>query len=89
MAADFDLLHGKAMREFTSYHLPDEAFLYVLHALAERESSPQRMIEAPEWRMYLLRLHQFQRVEYQAAGSIIHLRLPYRSLLAYAESLVL
>ncbi len=98
MATGFGLLSGKAVREFTSYRLSDEGFLYVLHALAEHEANPDRIINAPEWRMFLtqpadveqtlLRLHQFQQVEYHVAGSIIHLRLPYSSLLAYAESLV-
>ncbi len=98
MAADFGLLKGRAVREFTGYRLPDQAFLYVLHALLEQEQSPQRAIEAPEWRMFLvspadvehelLRLHQFQRVEYHAAGSLIQLTLPAPSLLAYAESLI-
>ena len=98
MAAGFGLLKGRAVREFTGYHLPDDCFLYVLHALAEQHSSPQRMIEAPEWRLFLmspadienelLRLHQFRRVDYQAAGSLIELALPYPSLLQYAESLV-
>ncbi len=98
MATDFGLLRGKTVREFTGYHLPDECFLYVLHALADQGSSPQRMIEAPEWRLFLmrpsdvenelLRLHQFRRVEYQAAGSLIQLQLPYPSLQQYTESLV-
>ena len=98
MATDFGLLRGKVAREFTSHHLPDESLLYVLHALAEQEPSPRRIIESPEWRMYLmapqdverelLRLHQFRRVEYQAAGSVVQLKLPCPSLLAYAESLV-
>ncbi len=97
MATDFGLLKGKAAREFVPYHLPDESFLYVLHALAEWEPNPRRMIESPEWRLFLLtprdverellRLHQFRRVEYQAAGSLAQLKLPCPSLLAYAESL--
>ena len=98
MAAEFGLLKGRTVREFASFHLPDMAFFYVLHALAEQEPSPRRMIESPEWRMFLLapddverellRLHQFQRVEYQAAGSLVQLTLPFPSLLAFAESLV-
>ncbi len=96
LAGQFGLLKGRAVREFTSFHLPDESLLYVLHALAEQEPSPGRLIDSPEWRMFLmdrddverelLRLHQFRRVEYQAAGSLIQLTLPYPSLLAYAES---
>lgn len=96
MATDFGLLRGKAVREFAVYRPSEVGFLYVLHALVEREANAQRLIAAPEWRMYLLRpsdvehellrLHQFQRVEYQVAGSIAQLSLPYPSLLAYAES---
>lgn len=97
MATDFGLLRGKAVREFTAYRLSEVGFLYVLHALAEREANAQRLIAAPEWRMYLLRppdvehellrLHQFQRLEYHVAGSIAQLSLPYPSLLAFAESI--
>lgn len=95
MAAAFGLLRGKLIREFAGYHLADVSLLYVLHALAEREANGQRILEAPEWRMFflnsadveqeLLRLHQFQRLDYQTAGSLIQLRLPYPSLKAYAE----
>ncbi|MBP7775369.1 MAG: DUF1819 family protein [Candidatus Saccharimonas sp.] len=97
MATDFGLLRGKAVREFAAYRPSEVGFLYVLHALAEREANAQRLIAAPEWRMYLLqpsdvehellRLHQFQRVEYHVAGSIAQLTLPYSSLLAYVESI--
>ncbi len=98
MAADFGLLKGKVVREFAAYHLSDESLLYVLHAMAEREPSPQRLIESHDWRMFLmatqdvecelLRLHQYRRVEYQAAGSLVQIALPYPSLLAYSRSLV-
>jgi hypothetical protein len=97
MAADFGLLRGKAVREFAGYRPSDEGLLYVLHALAEREANAHRIIEAPVWRMYLLRpadvehellrLHQFQRLDYQVAGSLAQLRLPCPSLMTYAESL--
>jgi len=96
MAAAFGLLRGKLVREFAGYHLADMGILYVLHALAQREANGQRIIEAPEWQMFLLsasdveqellRLHQFQRLDYQVAGSLVQLRLPYPSLLAYVES---
>ena len=35
----------------------------------------------------LLRLHQFKRLDYQVAGSLIQLGLPGSSTLAYAESI--
>ena len=97
MAVDFGLMTGSMVREFASYHLSDEAFLYIAHALAEQEPSASRLLAAPDWRMYLmdagdverelLRLHQFQRLDYQAAGSLAQLALPCPSLAAYVEGL--
>jgi hypothetical protein len=33
----------------------------------------------------LLRLHQFRKLQYEVAGSIVQLSLPYASLTEYAE----
>jgi len=95
MAADFDLLKGSAVKEFASYHLPEVSFLYVLHALAEAEPNARRIVESPEWRIYLmrqedverelLRLHQFRKLEYQVAGSLGQLRLPCATAADFAE----
>jgi hypothetical protein len=97
MASDFGLLRGRVIREFTTYRISDVGFLYVLHALAGCETNAQRIIEATDWRMYLLqpsdvehellRLHQFRRLDYQVAGSLAQLSLPHSSLLKYAEGI--
>ncbi len=97
LAADFGIMSGTVSREFSSYHLPDESFLYLLHAMTEAEPNPRRLIDSEDWHMYLmgpedverelLRLHQFQRLHFDAAGSIAHLRLPTDSLIAYVEEL--
>lgn len=89
MGTDFDLLKGSQHREFNSYHLPDEAFLYLLHAMQQVEQNAMNVIHAEDWRMYmmsaedvereLLRLHQFRRLEFQRAGSLAQLTLPCRS----------
>ena len=99
IAADFGLLTGGAVREFSSYQLPDRSLLYLLHAILEHEDgSPRRMVSSPEWRMYLLRpadletrllrLHQFQQVNYQVAGSLVQISFPDDSSAAYAEAMV-
>jgi hypothetical protein len=98
IAADFGLLTGGATKEFASYHLPDDSLLYVLHALAATEQSARRIIDAEDWRMYLmasddverevLRLHQFHRLGYEVAGSLARLDLPAESPAAYAQELV-
>ena len=97
MAADFGLLAGSLAKEFASYHLPEESFLYLLHAMAQTESNARRIVELPDWRMYLLdasdvereilRLHQFQKVDYQVAGSLAQLKLPCAGPAEYARGM--
>jgi hypothetical protein len=97
MATDFDLLMGTKQKEFASYYLPEESFLYLLHALTETEPNARRMMDSEDWRMYLmdasdverelLRLHQYRRVHYEAAGTLVQLKLPHESLAAYTEEL--
>ena len=90
---------GTAVKEFTSYHLPDRSFVYLLHAvLAQEHGSPRRAIDSEEWRMFLmgtrdierelLRLHQFKELDYQVAGSLAQLTLPCENALAYAHEMV-
>lgn len=93
-AVDFGLMKGAQAREFVSYHLPEESFLYILHAMAEGEHNARRLVENPDWRMYLMapedverelfRLHQFRRLHYEVAGSLAQLELPYGSAADYA-----
>ena len=95
MAADFGLLTGTLVKGFTSYHLPEESFLYLLHAMAETEPNARKIVNSPDWHMYLmsapdvegelLRLHQFRRVHYEVAGSLAQLTLPCRSAIDYAR----
>lgn len=95
IATDFGLLRGSVDRQFCSYHLPDESLLYLLHAIRDVQGSPRRTIDAQDWRMFLLapgdverellRLHQYRRLDYQAAGSLAELRLPCTSALEFAE----
>lgn len=97
MAADFGLLRGSVVKEFASYHMPERSFLYLLHAIREEKQSAGKLIAAPDWRMFLmrssdverelLRLHQFRKLEYQVAGSIAQLTLPYPSSRECAEAM--
>ena len=97
VAADFDLLRGSAVKEFTSYHLPERSFLYLLHAMRDEHISPARVMASPDWRMFLmgpddverelLRLHQYKKLHYEAAGSLLQLTLPHQTALDYAEAM--
>jgi BrxA len=97
-ATDFGLLRGSVHREIVSYHLPDDAFLYLLHAIHAVEQNAIRTMASEEWRMYymspedvqreLFRLHQFRRIDFQIAGSLAQLSLPCSSAAEYAERMV-
>ena len=98
IAVDFGLLRGSVSKEFVSFHLPERSFLYLLHAMRDEKLSPSKLISSPEWRLFLmrpadvehelLRLHQFRKLEYQVAGSLVQLSLPYTSTSEYAERMV-
>ena len=89
ISVDFGLLTGVMNKEFASYHLPEESFIYLLHAMSEAESNARRIVDAEDWHMFLmdapdverelLRLHQFRKVHYEVAGSLSQLRLPHGS----------
>lgn len=98
IAVDFGLLRGTVVKEFASYHLPERSFLYLLHAMRDEKRNPAMVVAAPEWRMFLmrpadvehelLRLHQFRKLEYQVAGSLVQLSLPCATSCEYAERMV-
>ena len=98
MAVEFGLLRGKAAKTFNAYFLPERSFLYLLHVLRETHPNPRKIIEAPDWRMYLmrpgdveheiLRLHQFHKLDYQVAGSLAEMKLPCATSAQYAERMV-
>ncbi|MBO3739490.1 BrxA family protein [Actinoplanes flavus] len=98
ISADFGLLRGGAVKEFTTFPLPERSFIYLLHALREETRNPRLIMGSEDWRMFLmrpsdveaevLRLHQFHRLHYQVAGSIVQLSLPCVDPLGYAERMV-
>ena len=98
LAADFGLLRGSAVKEFASYHLPERSFLYLLLAMRDEMRSPRKVVESEAWRMFLmtqsdverelLLLHQYRKLDYHVAGSIVELTLPYASAKDYAERMV-
>ncbi len=81
LAVDFGLLRGSIAREFVSFHLPEQSFLYLLHAMREENPSPSKLVASAQWRLFLLRpadvdhellrLHQFRKLDYQVAGSLV------------------
>ncbi|VWX60038.1 conserved hypothetical protein [Burkholderiales bacterium 8X] len=98
VAVDFGLLRGSVAKEFVSFHLTERSFIYLLHKMRDEKMSPSKLVTSPEWRLFLmrpadvehelLRLHQFRKLEYQVAGSIVQLSLPCASSCEYAERIV-
>lgn len=98
IAVDFGLLRGSVAKEFVSFHLPEKSFLYLLHAMRDEKRSPSKVIASREWRLFLmrpadvehelLRLHQYRKLEYHVAGSLVQLDLPCTSSHEYAERMV-
>lgn len=94
-AADFGLLDGEIVRRFRPNPLPETAILYVLHALADSGVLGRKAIEARIWRRFLMspseveqelyRLHQRHLLDYQVAGSVAQITLPYPSALEFAK----
>ena len=98
MATDFGLLRGGAIKEYSSYHLTERSFIYLLHAMLEQYKNPKKVVDSVEWRMFLLRpsdverellrLHQFRKLEYEVAGSLVQLKLPFPSAGEYAQRML-
>jgi len=94
-ATEFGMLKGKNVKEFVSFHIPESSFVYVLHAMSETEPNARRIIDSEDWRMFLmdssdverevLRLHQFKKLRYEVAGSLVQLSLPYGTAAEYAR----
>jgi hypothetical protein len=98
IAVDFGLLRGSITKEFASFHLPERSFLYLLHAMRDEKLSPNKVIASREWRLFLmrpadvehelLRLHQYRKLAYHVAGSLVQLDLPCTSSYEYAQRMV-
>lgn len=97
-AVEFHLMCGRVQKEFSAYRLPDRSFVYLLHALMEREQSTRRVIEAADWRLFLmrpaeveeelLRLHQYGKLRFERAGSFLELTLPCENTEDFVRSAV-
>jgi hypothetical protein len=99
MATDLGVLTGAGpQKTFSPLHLSDRSFLYYAHAIAEVELSTSSIPQSEFWQLALirptevvealLRLHQFRKLDYQVAGSLVQLTLPFESSRKYAERMV-
>jgi Putative inner membrane protein (DUF1819) len=97
MAADFGLVEGRSSKNFGLAHVPESAFLWALYDLYAQTPNAYKMIRDPRWRLFLfspaavereiLDLHQFQKLDYQTAGSLSQLKLPYPDGMTYLRTI--
>lgn len=98
IAMAFGLMKGMTVREFTPYHIPEAAFMYLLHAMAEVQPNARAIVHSPDWRMFLMNadaverelfhLHQFRKLHYEVAGSLAQLTLPCATAHEYAQEML-
>ncbi len=97
VATDFGLLKGRAVKEFTSYILPERSFIYLLHFMLEKYESPRKVINAVEWRMFLLcpsdverellRLNQIKKLKYEVVDNLPRISLRCKSAREHVEKM--
>lgn len=95
-AVEFHLMRGRVNREFAAYRLPEKSFMYLLHAIMQREQNTRKTVEAVDWRIFLLkpsdveeellRLHQYGKLHFERAGSFLELTLPTDNLPEFTRS---
>ena len=98
MGVDFSLLKGSRFKEFSTYHLPEQSLMYLLHAMMDQLGNAGKVLESPDWHMFLMtrqeveaelyRLHQFRKLHFESAGSLAQLQLPCASAIEYVRRLV-
>jgi hypothetical protein len=96
MASDLGMLTGDGpIKSFASIAMSDDVTMFYAHMIADLEGNPAKMPASHLWRLAymappdvhvaLRRLHQFKRLNYEVAGNIVQVGLPFGSALECAE----
>jgi len=80
---DFGVLTGKVLKRIAPPHLPIPCFVYIAFLIKQETPSGQRVLEHPDWRLFLLdnaaverlfmEAHQQGYLQYHALGNIIRI----------------
>jgi Putative inner membrane protein (DUF1819) len=91
---DFGILHGSVKKCIAPIYLPLSAFAYVAMYLNLFQPSGNLLLHDPEWQLFLLQdktvehlfleAHQYRLLEYHAAGSVVRVDFPVKTLPEYA-----
>ncbi|MCI0601824.1 DUF1819 family protein [bacterium] len=95
---DFGILEGRARKRLASLELPIGGFAYIAFCLHQLGASSRELLFHPDWELFLLRTreieqfflqaHQFDLLQYHAAGSIVRIDFPVSTLKEYARVVV-
>lgn len=93
---DFGILQGKAAKKIEPVYLAVPAFAFLALLLSREQPSGEKLLHDPSWRLYFLsqpsveylffEAHQERLLTYQAAGRVIRVEFPTRSLEEYAHA---
>jgi hypothetical protein len=83
------------VRTFANISMSDDVLVYYVQLIAELEGDATKVPNSRLWRLAymspgdihlsLLHLHQYRRLNYQVAGSLVQLALPARSAVEFAR----
>lgn len=95
---DFGILEGKVIKRFAALRAPHEVIAYVAYVLNEEGLPPRRIVEHPDWRLFLLNpakaesalleAAQHGHFRYESIGSIRRFDWRYSSVTEYVDGLV-
>lgn len=95
---DFGVLKGAMRKEIAPSYLPEPSFTLIAYWLNQRLHSGNLVLNSDDWRLFFLPVagverffieaHQEHLLSYNAAGSIVRLDFPAKSLTAYARFLL-
>ncbi|MCI0698479.1 DUF1819 family protein [candidate division KSB1 bacterium] len=94
---DFGILAGRANKRIAPFYLPTTAFSFIAFLLHLKQPSGDRLLADPEWQLFFLspalvermffEAHQERFLEYHAAGRIIRIEFPAKTMEEYAYAL--
>jgi hypothetical protein len=95
-AGDLGMVEGAGpVRTFANISMSDDVLVYYVQLIAELEGDATKVPNSRLWRLAymspgdihlsLLHLHQYRRLNYQVAGSLVQLALPARSAVEFAR----
>jgi len=95
---DFMILEGNVKKKVAPVYLPIKAFVYIAYNLNEKVHAGEKVLNHPEWRLFLLdsrtverlflEAHQQKMLDYRSAGNIIRIEYPYKSTKEVVDAIV-